>query len=446
MDFSAVQSAMSQGLSTVQAVVPGRQSLGILHNVLVEADEGGVTLTTTDLDRRITTRVEADVREAGSYLVPVRKLASFIGSMHADESLSFRVVEAVDSPTGLRVESARTRGTIFGYDRDEFPPPPEGLPEQEVVFSREELAEALKCASVAMATEDSRPVLQSVHISAEGEEFKAVGADGYRLGVYTGALQWQVLEPIALMLPNDTVNSLKRLLGTGTDPVTLYVGRPEPVKDEAGEDVGETVFSTNPGYVRLVLGHGVELFSVQRAGSYPNFTQLVPKPGKLAADVEVRRQELLEGLTAVTSFDDAVRTLFSVLDGEKGKPSLVRLDSSGSESGAADSLMDAKVKKRGRGELKNRRTAFNPVYVSEALRVLGETEKVKVGLAHNPSSPNTLSPVDGCIGEYLYVFMPIFYQWEDGEGAQDEATAEEVAEAQAGEAAEETAEPVAAEA
>jgi DNA polymerase-3 subunit beta len=51
MKFSVSKDKLLEGLSTVQNVVSTRTTLQILSNVLLQASDGEIRLTTTDLDK-----------------------------------------------------------------------------------------------------------------------------------------------------------------------------------------------------------------------------------------------------------------------------------------------------------------------------------------------------------------------------------------------------------
>ena len=53
-----------EGLKSVQNIVAGKGSLPILQNVLIEASENEIRMTTTDLDISIRTVCECEVEEA----------------------------------------------------------------------------------------------------------------------------------------------------------------------------------------------------------------------------------------------------------------------------------------------------------------------------------------------------------------------------------------------
>jgi len=72
-------------LQRVQNVVSTRTTLPILSNVLMQASNGSLSLTTTDLDVGVRCRVEAEVTKAGSTTLPARKLFSILKEVPAAE-------------------------------------------------------------------------------------------------------------------------------------------------------------------------------------------------------------------------------------------------------------------------------------------------------------------------------------------------------------------------
>ena len=65
MKFSVSKDKLLEGLSTVQNVVSTRTTLPILSNVLLQASDGEIRLTTTDLDVGIEVVLKPKLHEPG---------------------------------------------------------------------------------------------------------------------------------------------------------------------------------------------------------------------------------------------------------------------------------------------------------------------------------------------------------------------------------------------
>ena len=66
MKFSVSKEKLLAGLQTVQTVVSTRTTLPILSNVLLQAENGQLRLTTTDLDVGVSGAVDAMIERPGA--------------------------------------------------------------------------------------------------------------------------------------------------------------------------------------------------------------------------------------------------------------------------------------------------------------------------------------------------------------------------------------------
>ena len=78
MKFKIVRSKFLEGLKKVQNIVGSKGTMQILQNVMIEAREKQLLLTTTDLDISIRSVIECEVDDEGSTTLPVKLLFSVI--------------------------------------------------------------------------------------------------------------------------------------------------------------------------------------------------------------------------------------------------------------------------------------------------------------------------------------------------------------------------------
>ena len=81
MKIRIAKNVFVNGLQQVLNVVGTRTSLPVLSNVLLDAHDDLLELTTTNLDLGIRCSVKAAVSEAGRIALPARKLASIIKAL-----------------------------------------------------------------------------------------------------------------------------------------------------------------------------------------------------------------------------------------------------------------------------------------------------------------------------------------------------------------------------
>jgi len=77
--LSCAQEALADALATVERVVPGKTTLPVLSNVLLEADAAGaLRLAATNLELTVSRRIRAAVQSEGNTTVPARLLAEHV--------------------------------------------------------------------------------------------------------------------------------------------------------------------------------------------------------------------------------------------------------------------------------------------------------------------------------------------------------------------------------
>jgi DNA polymerase-3 subunit beta len=178
MKFKINRDFFSSGLQLVNSVVGTRKTMPILQNVLIEAEAGKVSLTTTNLDLGARCSVKAEVAEPGAVTLPVKELGSIIRQL-ADMEVS---VETGADPKA----TITTRGSVFnvmGMESKEFPPLPTLEGQQDFDLDRAELIQMLKNVSYAQSLNEERYMLKGVYFLFSEDELALVATDGRRLAV-----------------------------------------------------------------------------------------------------------------------------------------------------------------------------------------------------------------------------------------------------------------------
>ena len=78
MRVTIERSAFLKALTHVQSVVERRNTIPILSNVLLQAGDGSLKLTATDLDLEIVESVPAEVGQSGATTVPAHMLYDIV--------------------------------------------------------------------------------------------------------------------------------------------------------------------------------------------------------------------------------------------------------------------------------------------------------------------------------------------------------------------------------
>src|ERR1700751_1579689 len=77
MEFTVSKADLVRELSLSQGVVEKKTTIPILSNVLLEAKDGRISLTATDLELGIRCSCPAQVKKEGSGTIPAKKLLDY---------------------------------------------------------------------------------------------------------------------------------------------------------------------------------------------------------------------------------------------------------------------------------------------------------------------------------------------------------------------------------
>jgi DNA polymerase-3 subunit beta len=248
MKLSVTRDNLHAGLGAVSATIPTKTTLPVLSNILLDAKDGRLVLSGTDLDISVSVSVEADVTEPGSVTIPARKFAEIV------RELAAAPVHVEVNGVEIRIESGKSRFKLFGLAPDEFPSAPEVDFSESWKMDAGLVQELISRTSFAVSTEESRPILNGVLWQLKPDSAAMVATNGHRLAKMTIALSGSGSPPEAdLIVPPKALQQVQRLF------------------DKQGEI--ELAHSRNHlafrSPTRLVYTRLIE-------GPYPNYQQVIP--------------------------------------------------------------------------------------------------------------------------------------------------------------------------
>jgi len=221
MKFRVRREALGEAVAWVARALPSRPVVPVLSGMLLQADDGGLTLSCFDYEVSARMRIEADVVEAGTALVPGRLLAEITRSLPA---LDVEVTCDADM-VGLTCGSAEF--TLVSLPVEEYPALPEP-PAATGTIDGGVLAVAAAQVTAAASRDDTLPMLTAVCLEVDGETLTLAATDRYRLAVRE--VRWDpadaALRAVA-MVPARTLADVAKTMSAGT-PVTIAFGTREP--------------------------------------------------------------------------------------------------------------------------------------------------------------------------------------------------------------------------
>ena len=359
--FTVKKEKILEGLQRVQNVVSTRTTLPILSNVLIQASDKALSLTTTDLDVAIRCSVEAEVAKAGATTLPARKLFSILKEVPAQE-----IDVEVDDRNAASIRCGSSFYKIIGLPEEEFPRFPKAEGAKALKLEQVIMRDMLKKTAYAVSTDETRYVLNGVLMSFKANKLTVVATDGRRLALIERELDVPKGNEAELIVPSKAVVELQRLL-TDKGDVSLAVGENQVIVN-----LGETI-----------------LVSKLIEGTYPNYRQVIPTEAKERIPME--REILLNALHRA-----------SILSSEKTQS--IKLNFSKNQltiTATTPDVGEAKETLAINYKGKDITIAFNPQYVMDPLRN-SDADEVLMELT-DELSPGVLKTIE----PFLYVLMPM---------------------------------------
>ncbi|HSW88088.1 MAG TPA: DNA polymerase III subunit beta [Candidatus Saccharimonadales bacterium] len=168
---------LQKKLSFVSHAISTRSQLPILLHVLLEAKDGKLQLSATDLEIGIETSLPATIEEEGSITIPAKLFLELVNSLPADK------VVLQTKGTTVEVICRRVKSNLAGLSHEEFPTLFEDRGEPVITLAQENIRKYFSRVCFAASTDTTRPALSGILLQKKEEGYLLVATDGYRLSL-----------------------------------------------------------------------------------------------------------------------------------------------------------------------------------------------------------------------------------------------------------------------
>ncbi|MDR3416386.1 MAG: DNA polymerase III subunit beta [Nevskia sp.] len=250
MNIQIPRGELLSALQSVIGVVERRQSLPILSNILLVAQEDELVLTATDLELQVERRVQVQNLTPGRTTAPARKLHDICRGLPEGATIGLEL-----NQNRLQLKSGRSRFTLSTLDPGEFPSLNGGAADITLTVTGKELKELLQRTQFAMAQQDVRYYLNGLLLELRANRVRTVATDGHRLAMAELRRDTGVKKDAQVILPRKTVLELQRLLEADDAEVRINL-------------------SSNQVQVDL---DGLKLTSKLIEGRFPDYERVIPE-------------------------------------------------------------------------------------------------------------------------------------------------------------------------
>ena len=351
-----------QTIQTVQGAVNTKGGLPILANILLEAQNDSLKLTTTNLDIAISREIPVKVEEEGAITLPAKRFSEIIRESNSGQALRIMVKKNLS----VVIETGKTVFKLMGTTSTDFPNVPVLEEGEFISIPQPLLSEMIRLTAFAVSRDETRYVLNGILFAFHDKSLRLVATDGRRLAM----IEKQFKKPFGItrniIIPNKTIQELSRNL----------------------DEDGEVGLGTRENQLQFKINQTI-ITSRLIDGEFPNYEQVIPKETK--EQIRVNTQQFLSATRRAC--------IFTSQESQSVKIDLTRnrmvISKNTPEIGEFREEIEADYS----GDEFS--IGFNPNYLIDVLKNISE-ENIQFGLT-DPEKPGMIKSQQ----DYTYIVLPM---------------------------------------
>jgi DNA polymerase-3 subunit beta len=265
MLFEIERDPLLEGLSRTVPITEKRSPLPILSHILMEARDGTLILTATDLEVGLRMTYDCSVSEPGTIAIPSKKFHEIVRELGSG-LVKIRLTDG----QRIQITSGHADFQLVGMDPVDYPAWSTVDEVQTASIQADKLLSMIDRTVFASSSDDSRFNLNGVLFEKDETKTRMVATDGHRLALTSEELDLPLENKV--LVPKKGLQELKRLLDGLKGEVLI------------GFEQKNLIIRTP----RLVMT--IRLID----GEYPDYRKVIPESSDRI--IKINRLNLLQGL------------------------------------------------------------------------------------------------------------------------------------------------------
>ena len=256
MEFKINSTDLLKALSHIHGIVEVRHTLPILSNIILEAKEDKLILSSTNLDIYCSDKIKAEVLQSGEVSVSAVTFFEIIKRLPSGSEVLMIMEEGENE---IKLTCGRSKFNLSTLKTDDFPIISDSDLSTNFVLSADELIRIIDKTKFAVSNEETRYYLNGIFLhKAERNSIqflRAVATDGHRLAQYDIPLPQGAEDITGIIIPKKTIYELRKVL------------------DDANGDVS---VSLNENKIKFSF-NDLKVVSKVIDGTFPDYTKVIPQ-------------------------------------------------------------------------------------------------------------------------------------------------------------------------
>ena len=369
MKFKIVRSSFFKTLSHLQGIVDKKNSLPILSNILIEAKDNTLTLSSTDMDISIIEKIDCNVFEDGATTINSQILYDIVRKI--DDNSEIEIISNDGKLLTLRANGSRF--SLACLPKEDFPIIDQNNSGVNIKINSQIIFKLIDKTKFAISNEETRYFLNGLYFNINKEENKnivtLVGTDGHRLAKFSHYIEDNIDEVSGVIIPKKTIYELSKLLSERDQSVLISISS------------NKIIFTID----------NIIFISKLIDGSFPDYKRVIPKDNLNI--LKVNREILLAAVDRVSTIANEKSPVIKF----KLLHNVLNLNTINNENSTASE--DLKINYNG----DDIEIGFNSKYIMDIVNNL-EDEEISINLKDNTSP---IIATENSNSNLVYVLMPM---------------------------------------
>jgi len=374
MNIIIERAALLRSLGHVQSVVERRNTIPILSNVLLRAQDGELSLAATDMDLEIVETVPATISRPGGTTAPAHTLYDIVRKLPDGSQVE---LDVAGDGAQLTLRSGRSQFKLSCLPVEDFPQLSGGDLKHRFALAAGDLRALIDRTRFAISTEETRYYLNGIYVHAARQTaatgdipvLRAVATDGHRLARVEMPLPDGADNIPGVIVPRKTVMEVRKLIDEAADRIEI---------------------SLSENKVRFAFD-SIVMTSKLIDGTFPDYERVIPTGNDKVMEVDARLFASAVDRVATISTEKSRAVKLAVVRGT------LTLSATSPEAGSATEELEVNYQD---GPLE---IGFNSRYLLDITQQI-EGEGARFTMA-DAASPTIIRDVAD--GTALYVLMPM---------------------------------------
>ena len=364
MKFTCHKNVILKEIAIAQDIISSRNSLSILSNVLLEADNETLKIKATDLKVSFETQIPVEVSQAGSTTVFCDKFLGIIRSL-PDGDVEFNLA---DGRLLINPLFGKINFQLKSISSDKFPEIKEIGDDKYFELPQNSLIDMISHTVFSVSDDETRYFMNGVYLEHQEGTLSMVATDGRRLSFIKKDLSTEIKDFDPVIIPTKILHLIKKL---SSKEGNLYLA----VSDKS-------IF---------VKFDNQKISSNLIEGQFPNYKRVIPEHQEF--NINVNKNDLIEALRRVSLLiEQKSRRLYMTFS-----TGTITLNSEESEIGIAKEEINCDYEGDGLT------VALNYLYLLEPLKVI-EEEEITIKFTEANKAISIISVPEK---DYFHIVMPM---------------------------------------